>query len=53
MSSYNCTLPGPGHYFNNSNSDRSSRRIECSIKGDKNKSVVQKKMKFFLCFFKL
>ena len=42
--------PAPGHYFNNSNSDRSSRRINVVYKGDKNKSVVQKKNDVFVCF---
>ena len=45
--------PAPGHYFNNSNSDRSSRRINVVYKGDKNKSGVQKKMKFYFVCFKV
>jgi len=40
--------PAPGHYFNNNNSDS----VVCNViyKGDKNKSVVQKKMKLFCLF---
>ena len=44
--------PAPGHYFNYSNNDRPSPRIQCNIQGAKNKIVLQKKMivSCFVCF---
>ena len=45
--------PAPGHYFNNSNSDRFRVVYSVVYKGDKNKIVVKKKMKFFLFVFKV
>ena len=43
--------PALGHYFNYSNSDIPSPRIQCNKEGAKHNSVVQKKMIIlFVCF---